>query len=426
MLVFDASLSLLVTYYIRLHMQRKRKYASSKAKWGNVIREDAFRQIERTVQTLLDAERCANCPACGGSGRRPDKTGTSGACSSCRGKGFRRGRVRRPFLVPYRGRNELFLGYNALTGEEIRLQGEECYRTTNIYGIQGSGKTKRAASLINKQLFLDDNTSAVYFSLKHADAEEIRCLAESNGWETHLMRGICLLNVFRSWSQLEQGLKMGMKAAGYRTRESFWFDRTLQLLREAYHQTLTRQPTARLGPTLARVLDKLDREAREGQQVKSDQIAVADISSYLVEFNDPLSPVRWLFDAGPDDHVPAQKPGAVERAGTADWSPLADQHQLIIVPPTGTSRAGVVAATALKYAALLWFEDHKHLWQEPNPAWRHRVAFIQDEGDNFVIVSETKDIDDVYATKTWRESGYSAWVYTQNSKSSRKWLGARK
>ena len=413
-LAFDAGLSLLVTYYLWLHLERKKKYTSPKGKWGNVIREDAFRQIERNALAYLESENRTNCPACGGTGRRTIQGKKQEPCGPCMGTGFRKGWVERPFKVAFRGRNALFLGYNALTGEEVRLQGEECYCTTNVYGIQGSGKTKRVAGLINRQLFLDEDTSAIYFSLKASDAREIQCLAEAHGWTVHLMKGICLLDVFRSWSQLEQGLKMGMKAAGYQTRETFWFDRTMQLLRKAYLEILQHQASARLGPTLAKVLQRLHDEASRGHMVKADQIAVADIRGYLNELNDPLSPVRWYYDAGPEDRVPDPFGAGHRKGERADWSPLSRPKHLIIIPPTGTSRAGVVAATALKYASLLWFEEHKHHWQEANPAWRHRIAYIQDEGDNFAIVADSKDIDDVYATKTWRESGFSAWVYTQS------------
>lgn len=418
-LAFDAFQALLVVCYLRLHLRRRMRYRSSRAKWGPVIREQEIQAIERRVGAWLETERKTNCPHCGGTGRRSHSDGrqtSDRGCTACRGTGFRDGRIQRPFRVAT-GKRAIFIGYDALRGEPVYLEGERVYQTTHVYGIQGSGKTKRAAALVNKQLFAEANAAAVYFSMKAGDARAVAAMARENGWRTHEMKGVCLLNAFTSWSQLEEGLRKGMTAAGYRSRETFWFDRTLQLLRREYLETLKHARTARLGPTLARVMELLQREAAAGRNVKADQIAVSDVAGYLLEFNDPLSPVRWWFDASPDDLVPGESRDTPSTGRVPDWSPLAGNRQLMLLPPIGTSKGAVVAATALKYASLLWFEAHKSAWQEADPAGRHRIAYIQDEGDNFVVISKHQDIDDVYAAKTWRESGYSAWVYTQSQHS---------
>ncbi len=416
-LAFDALQALLAVYFLRLHLRRRKRYRSPRAKWGPVIREQEIAAIERRVQGWLAIEKQTNCPHCGGSGRRSKSANASDrTCPHCKGTGFRGGKVRRPFQVTARDRS-VFIGYDARTGEPVYFEGERVYQTTHVYGIQGSGKTKRAAALVNKQLFADGHASALYFSMKASDAHSVAAMARAHGWRTQEMKGVCLLNAFASWSQLEEGLRKGMRAAGYRSRETFWFDRTLQLLRREYHETLKHARTARLGPTLERVMEVLQREAEAGRNVKADQIAVSDVAGYLAEFNDPLSPVRWWFDASPEDLVPGEAGGEPQAGKVPDWSPLAKNRELILIPPIGTSKGAVVAATALKYASLLWFEAHKAAWQEADPNARHRIAYIQDEGDNFAVISQHQDIDDVYAAKTWRESGYSAWVYTQSRQS---------
>ena len=98
-----------------------------------------------------------------------------------------------------------------------------------------------------------------------------------------------------------------------------------------------------------------------------------------------------------------------------DWEPLAGSRHLIIIPPIEGSRAGVVAAATLKYSHLLWFDRNKARWQEPNPEFRHRIIWLQDEGDQFLLCSPTKNgKDDIYATKTLREAGLSSWIFTQS------------
>lgn len=406
-MVWDAFLTVMVMYYVHLHLSRRKKYRDPRKKWG-VIREDEFEKIDTHVQGFLEAEHRANCPECRGTG----SSILGEICKACMGNGYRGGQVRRPFLIDYPGRNRVFVGWNALDKTPVFLTGEERFQTTNIYGIQGTGKTKRIGHLINRQLLFDKHASLVYFSLKTEDAESIERQALSHGWAVHHVQGISLSLAFDRWTMLEQAFRLGMAAAGYQSRESFWFDRAMQLLKEGWQKSVRTGGTARLGPVLADVIVKL-REAAKNNNVRAEEIAVSDISGYLIEMNDPTSPVRWLFDLGPKDLALDSEKG-LKYGGPPDWSLLAKPGNLMIIPPIPNSKAGIVAANALKYSAYLWIEHHKQAWSDPNPETRHLIGFIADEGDNFALVSSYRALDDVYATKTWREAGYSGWVYTQS------------
>ncbi|CAM2065687.1 Type IV secretion system DNA-binding domain-containing protein [Sulfidibacter corallicola] len=423
-MAFDVALCGLVTLQAESVWQKRRLRRNPRAQWGNVFREEEFRRCEKNVKAFLAQEARANCTACGGTGKvASPETESQTMCPPCQGTGFPNGRVRPPFRVRYRDRNSICIAFDALTKEPVFLENEATYRATHVYGIQGTGKTKRIGRLVLNQLFADSLSSILYFSLKTEDAREMARLARASGWRVHVMKGVCLLNTFSHWGQFEAGIRKGMTAAGYQARESFWFDRTMQLLGEAYRHSLATQKVARLGPTIQKVLTTLRAEAAAGSNVKADQIAVSDVASYLLEFDDPLSPVRWVYDAQLDDFVPGCAPGEVQASQFADWSLMAQPRTMVIVPPTGTSRAGLVAATALKYAYLLWFEDNKDTWQVSNPDTRHRKVVFQDEGDNFLIISPRKDFDDIYATKTWREFGHSSWVFTQSKEAVRSAAG---
>jgi len=394
--LIDATVSFLVTGYLSLHIQRRRTYGSEQQRWGQVIREDEMAVIDHVVSGLRAKEKGAACQKCDGTSK----------CLHCKGRGW----THRPFKVAFQ-RDRIFLGFDALSGEEIRLQGEAVYRSTLVFGAPGSGKTKRAAHLVNRQLFRDQKGSAVYFSLKQSDADAVGKMARELGWQVHQVRRINLLNVFETWSDLTFGLKMGLKAAGYKSRESFWLDRAMMLLKMKAKEVFKTDTNPRLGIIVAQILETLTQDAKKGDNVKVDLIAISDFGGFLQDFLDPLSPCRWIFDAGPEDYIP-DGDGGLSRGAMIDWSMLSNQQQLVIIPPVGASRTGVVAATALKFSIYSWFDKHKIL--EPDPKQRQRLSFIQDEGDNFVLASEKGGIDDAYATKTWREFGYTSWCYTQS------------
>ncbi len=408
----DAVVSFFFTSYLAIHYQRATTYRSVKHQWGQVIREHELTLIKKVVGRFKNQETACACRACIGAGK------TVQHCEDCGGRGF----LFRPFEVQFK-RDHLFIGFDAVTGEEVRLEGEAVFRSTLVFGATGSGKTKRAAHLINRQLFRDPLGTAIFFSLKKGDAEEVASMAREEGWDVHSIRSVNLLTLFETWSDLSFGLKMGLRAAGYRSRESFWADRAIMLLKTKASEMYKTDGNARMGTIISEIMEELTQEARQGGNVKIDLIAISDFGAYFQDFMDPLTSCRWLFDAGPEDYVPDGQ-GGIEKGKPVDWSILSKPKQLLIIPPIGASRTGVVAATALKFALYLWFDKNKTL--QPDPTRRRRFNLIQDEGDNFLLTSDKGGIDDGYAAKTWREFGYASWCYTQSPEFLKLAMGSEK
>lgn len=341
-------------------------------------------------------------------------------------------------------RNQLWLGVDLRSGEDVVLDGEGVFQGMMIVGGQGTGKTSRYVKTILKQLADDpmEKTSVVNFTLKRGDADDAAQFFGQRGLRVVPWQMGNLLDLARNRDgvfeestllALLQGAAWG---AGLGSKaDSFWLDGAMNQLT----RTIQLQLAQGRAPTLGDAFIAYEREALEQADNRM-------VTSFLETLRRCLSPfaiagdrLNLLYSQGDGglhwgplhlnagarfrewtqhgvlDHVAPEPlrmphgfyeldPGA-RRA--MDWDVLL-QPTALILPPGGSAATDRFALNFIKTSLGWWFArdaaDGRSRLLVRDPTQRRRIVVAQDEAHNFI--SHQGAFSDGQMLATYRESGY--------------------
>lgn len=352
---------------------------------------------------------------------------------------------RRPPRAPKGlNRNQLWLGVDLRTGEDVILEGEGIFQGLMIVGGQGTGKTSRYVKTVLKQLADDPlrKTSVVNFTLKRSDTDDVGQFLGQRGLQIVPWRMGNLLDLGRNRDgafeestllALLQGAAWGAGLGN--NADSFWLDGAMNQLTK----TIQNQLAQGQNPTLGDAFRAYQQDALEQADNRMIISFLETLRRCLSPFAAPGDRLNLLYSHGDGglhwgpldlnaggffrewtchgvlDHAapcPLQMPpGFYEVAPRArrpmDWEVLLHPTALIL-PPGGSAAADRFALNFIKTSLGWWFArdagHEKSRLLTRDPAQRHRIVVAQDEAHNFI--SHQGAFSDGQMLATYRESGY--------------------
>lgn len=369
---------------------------------------------------------------------------------------YQRFAKRQKWEVQLKGRNELFVGVDMLTGENITIKDEMIFKGILIVAAPGMGKTESLYKVILKQLALDPirRTSFVIFTLNSEDAEEMGTYLKSH---KHQLMPFSMCNILDLAMDRTGGLdrtkltglmqKVARASALGSDRDPFWVDNSVaRLVENIYNLSRSGQNT-----TLGRAygMFRKDVEALAGKS-EMDRGLLETFNAALGGMTDPSSRMSLLYSPNQNGglHLGVLRAASnrtirrINRDGTVnvietekpmwlpwglyeippntrmafDW-PVLMEPISVILPPPGESKGEIFAANFVKMSLLTWIREEMSGFKSRlfarSAKKRFRFVLAEDECHNFAIVSGD-GLTDAKALAECRKGGLVAVRATQD------------
>ena len=362
--------------------------------------------------------------------------------------------------IPKGPRNQVWVGIDILTGEDVFLDGEQIFTGMMIIGKQGSGKTSRWFKVILKQLARDpiDKTAVLVFTLKRQDATELSTFLQQLDLQVRPWSMCNLLDLATDASgglppaTVEAILQAAAQATGLKSeRDPFWLDTAINKLVETIGMLCRTDGFATLGRAYQYWADEIEGIEKAGREAKMEKGQFATVAPALDPMRNPSSRVSLLhspaqdggFHLGPLYAAPhslirrftEQGIELIQTGASAQYLPFGayeltpgarlpfDWRLLLaptslILPPPGGSKAERFALNVIKAALFSWIsadmaDPHHSALLCRDALQRRRIVLALDEAHNFVTTANAS-CSDTRALQEFREAGLVSLAATQS------------
>lgn len=374
-------------------------------------------------------------------------------------KNYKRFSKKKTWKVQVKDRNQIWVGVDLLTKEDVYMSEEDIFKGTLILGAQGMGKTSRIFKVILKQLALDpaEKTSFVVFTLKAEDSREFLEYLQEFGhnvfnWGMTNLINLCINKMGGINRETLHGYLQGAaQASGLsNAKDPFWINSSISRMVD---YILNLQDEA---PTLGNAFAKFKAQVKgAGADARMDQGLLETVSSVFGAMTDPASRASILHSpnhggglhlgpvvVAPHTNFRRIVNGKSEPMKTGD-KPEAYPHGLyefdngarlpfnwydllnptsVILPPPGKSKPELFALNFIKASLLGWMsEDISSTTSQllkRDPVDRHRIVLAQDEGHSFLSLDgngSESGFSDTKALAENRQAGLVSIYATQSA-----------